>query len=72
MGSIVACLTFIHGMRQPRISAFADKHISSILHLSVTPQSEIGTRKKEGKPVNFFKVVFRKLMVFIEPLLIVY
>jgi len=48
MSSLVACLTFIHGMRPQRISAFADKYISSILLLSVTPQSEIGTRRKKG------------------------
>lgn len=70
MGSLVACLTFMHGMRQQRISAFADKHIPSILHLSVTPQSEIA--KKGGKHVNLNEVVFRKLIVFLEPFLILY
>jgi len=48
MSSLVACLIFIHGMCPQRISAFADKYISSILLLSITPQSEIGNKEKKG------------------------
>jgi len=59
MSSLVACLIFIHGMRPQRISAFADKYISSILLLSVTPQSEIGNKeKKKGGNLLIFSRLY--------------
>jgi len=54
MGSLVACLTFIHGMRQQRISAFADRqvYLIDIALVCHTTKRDRDKEKKEGKPVN--------------------